>query len=116
MEPLTEEWTAAVIAAAEAADSPIRGDISGTVAFAIGKKRQASVALSEGRLGPADDGEVDLTLPFASDEELAAYLSGEQSVVKAYIRGDFKPVGSTGVLIPMIELIESGALASVASA
>jgi hypothetical protein len=120
MEPLTDEWVAALVeATASAADDEI-GDRSGLVEVAIGKDQRVVMSLSDGRfVGQVEDRgaggpEVDLTLPFSSADELRSYLSGRESLARAYVRGDFKPVGSTGVLLSVIELVDSGVLETLA--
>jgi len=116
MEPLSADWIAALAEASAGAGDDQIGDRSGLVEFKLGKKERAVVAFESGRFrGPDfDDGEVELSLPFANADELSGYLSGRDSMLRAYIRGDFKPVGSTGVLLSVIELIESGALKALA--
>ena len=69
----------------------------------------------EGRVtGPfdGDDDDIDVSIPFTGDQ-LQAYLVGDDSIARAYIRGDVKPVGSTGPWLSFVELVESGALASL---
>lgn len=116
MEPLSVEWIAALADASGGATADQIGDRSGLVEFKLGKKERAVISFDSGRFaGPApDDGEIELSLPFADAAELSEYLSGRDSMAKAYIRGDFKPVGSTGVLLSVIELVESGALKPLA--
>ncbi|MDH3295849.1 MAG: hypothetical protein OER95_16140 [Acidimicrobiia bacterium] len=120
MEPLSDEWVIALAEASAAAGDDQIGDRSGLVAVTIGKKQSVVVSLVDGRFvadrgatGSVSDDRIDLTLPFDDPDELAGYLSGRRSMAKAYIRGDFKPVGSTGVLLSVIELVESGALKSL---
>ena len=114
-EPLSDAWILDLVAAsAEAADDQV-GDRSGVIAFAIGKSRRAVVSMVDGRIvGPieAAEAEIDVSIP-VTEEQLVDYLSGSESMAQAYIRGDIKPVGSTGPLLALIELVESGALGSV---
>lgn len=117
MEPLGDDWVDAVVAAAAKAESDQIGDRSGVIEFTIGKSKRAVVAMVDGRIvGTADpegDGEdIDVSIPLTI-EQLNAYFSGRESMAQAYIRGDVKPVGATGPLLSLIELVESGALASV---
>lgn len=116
MEALTEEWVEALIEASTAADDDQIGDRSGVIELTIGKKRRAVVAMVEGRVvGPSDaeGDDIDVSIPF-SDDQLRAYLSGDESIARAYIRGDVKPVGSTGPWLSFVELVESGALKPLA--
>ncbi len=116
MEALTEEWVEALVEASTAANDDQIGDRSGVIELTIGKKRRAVVAMVEGRVvGPSDaeGDDIDVSIPL-SDDQLRAYLSGDESIARAYIRGDVKPVGSTGPWLSFVELVESGALKSLA--
>lgn len=112
MEALTEEWVEALVAASAAAPDDRVGDRSGAIELTIGKKRRAVVSMVEGRVVGSSDAEgddIDVSIPF-TDDQLRAYLSGEKSIAQDYIRGDVKPVGSTGPWLSFIELVESGSL------
>lgn len=116
MDALTEEWVEALVAASAAATDDQVGERSGIIELTIGKNRRAVVAMVEGRvIGPsnAEADDIDVSIPM-SDDQLRAYLSGEESIAKAYIRGDVKPVGSSGPWLSFVELVESGALQSLA--
>lgn len=116
MEALTEEWVEALVSASAAAADDQVGDRSGVIELTIGKNRRAVVAMVEGRVvGPAvaEGDDIDVSIPF-SDDQLRGYLSGDESIAKAYIRGDVKPVGSSGPWLSFVELVESGALQSLA--
>lgn len=116
MDALTEDWVEALVVASAAASEDQVGERSGIIELTIGKNRRAVVAMVEGRVvGPSDaeGDEIDVSIPFA-DDQLQAYLSGDESIAQAYIRGDVKPVGSTGPWLSFVELVESGALRSLA--
>lgn len=113
---MSEEWVDALVAASAAADDDQIGDRSGVLELTIGKQRRAVVAMVEGRvIGPSDaeGDDIDVSIPF-SDDQLRAYLAGDESIARAYIRGDVKPVGSTGPWLSFVELVESGTLRSLA--
>ncbi len=115
MEALSEEWVEAVVAASAGADADSIGDRSGLVELTIGKKRRAVLAMVDGRIvGSSDaaDDDIDVSIPF-SEDQLRGYLTGEDSIARAYIRGDVKPVGSTGPWLSFVELVESGSLRSL---
>lgn len=113
MAPLSEEWVDALVAAsAEATDDQV-GDRSGIIELTIGKSRRAVLSMVDGRVvGPSDatGDDIDVSIPF-SEDQLQGYVSGDDSIARAYIRGDVKPVGSTGPWLSFVELVESGALA-----
>ncbi len=115
MEPLSEEWIDALVAASAAAAADQVGDRSGVIELTIGRKRRAVLRMVDGRVvGPfdGDDDEIDVSVPF-TDDQLRAYLTDDDSIARAYIRGDVKPVGSTGPWLSFVELVESGALHSL---
>jgi len=112
MELLSDEWVKALVKVSEAAADA--SDRSATIELAIGKTRQAVLSMVDGRVvgkGRADD--VEVSIPF-TEEQLHSILTGDESLAQAYIRGDVKPVGSTGAFIAFVELAESGALTQLA--
>ncbi len=104
---LDETWIAGLVDAS--ADLGRDGGRSGTVAVTIGKKQKAVLDIVDGRVvGPGDDDAVATTVPVTADQ-LAAFVDGSQSVARAYMQGDLKPVGSTGAFLAMVELFENPA-------
>lgn len=102
---LDDDWVAEMIAAS----SDLTGDRSAVVAVTIGKKQQAVLSIESGRVvGSGDADAVAVTVPVTSDQ-LASFVDGSESVAKAYMRGDLKPVGSTGALLAFVELFENPA-------
>jgi putative sterol carrier protein len=100
---LDEDWVAEMVAAS----SSVAGNRSGVVAVAIGKKQQAVLNIEDGRVvGTGDEDAVAVTVPVTSDQ-LTSFVDGSESVAKAYMRGDLKPVGSTGALLAFVELFEN---------
>ncbi|MEM7276407.1 MAG: hypothetical protein AAF547_25265 [Actinomycetota bacterium] len=84
---------------------------SATVAITIGKTQSAILEIVDGRVvggrvGPAEEDEVGVTVPVTGDQ-LAAFCDGSASVAQDYMRGDLKPVGSTGALLAFVELFEN---------
>lgn len=81
---------------------------SGVVAVTIGKKQQVVFDIVDGRVvGPGDEDAVAVTVPTTS-KQLVAFADGSESMARSYMMGDVKPVGSTGALLPFIELFEDG--------
>jgi hypothetical protein len=105
VEPLSEAWVAALVAASEAV--PVAGRRSAVVEFAIGKKTKAVVVLGDGRVtGPGgDDTEPELTVP-VTGAQLQSYCDGSASMSTDYMRGDFKPVGPTAAILALVELFD----------
>ncbi|MEM9653186.1 MAG: SCP2 sterol-binding domain-containing protein [Actinomycetota bacterium] len=102
---LDEQWIASLIDAS----ADVSGDHSAVVAVAIGKKQQAVLTIESGRVvGAGDEDAVAVTVPVTS-EQLQAFADGSESVAQAYMRGDVKPVGSTGALLAFVELFENPA-------
>lgn len=92
---------------------------SGVVAITIGKKQQVVLDIVDGRVvGLGDEDEVAVTLP-TTGKQLLAFADGSESMARSYMMGDVKPVGSTGALLPIVELFEDadfrGRLQSVLS-
>ncbi len=114
MEALSDAWVDALVAASAAASDDQVGEHSGVIELTIGKTRRAALSIVDGRVVGAVETEgsvdgVDVSVP-VSDDQLNGYLAGTDSIAQAYIRGDVKPVGSTGPWLAFVELVESGAL------
>jgi hypothetical protein len=93
-------------ATAERAGLPGRA----VVALTVDDDPQAVFEIVDGRVsGPADGDDVGVTVPLRS-EQLASFVAGDDSLARAYMRGDVKPVGSTGPLLAVVELLEDGAV------
>ena len=114
---LTESWVDRAISSSAALAEP--GPRSAAVAMTIGKTRRAELDIVDGRVvagrvfgdgagggaGSIDDASVGVTVPVTEDQ-LAAFADGSQSLARAYMEGDVKPVGSTGALLALVELFE----------
>ena len=101
---LDDAWVEALVAASAATQATVPR--SAVVEFTIGKRQQVAVEMVDGRFtGPAGEAEPDVSMPCTADQ-LAAFVDGEESMTRAYMRGDFKPVGSTGALLPVLALFD----------
>lgn len=90
-----------------AASATLSGDRSAVVAMTIGKKQQIVLNIESGKVvGAGDEAAVTVTVPVTS-AQLGSFVDGSESVAKAYMRGDLKPVGSTGALLAFVELFEN---------
>lgn len=99
-----DRWIADLVAASADLDP---ADRSAVVAVTIGKSQQAVLSIVEGRVvGSGADDDVAVTVPVTS-EQLGSFVDGSASVAKAYMRGDLKPVGSTGAFLALVELFEN---------
>ena len=102
---LGEAWVDRLVAASAGVEPA--GARSAVVAVTIGKAEQAVLQIADGRVvGPGDEAAIDLTIPTTA-EQLAAFADGSESLARSYMRGDVKPVGSTGALLALVELLEA---------
>ena len=67
---------------------------------------ESVVEIVDGRVSMADEeAEAAVTVPLTS-RQLASFLAGDDSLARAYMRGDVKPVGSSGALLAVVEVLE----------
>ncbi len=104
-------WIDAVATASQQAEVAVPR--SAVVAITIGKTKQAVLRITDGRVaGPADDlgedDEPDASIPVTA-AQLASFCDGSESMSKAFMRGDLKPVGATGALLPVFALFDDPA-------
>ena len=100
---LDDAWVEELVAAS----ADVSGDRSAVVAVTIGKKQQAVLTIEAGRVTGGGDAEAAaVSVPVTSDQ-LRSFMDGSESVAQAYMRGDLKPVGSTGALLAFVELFEN---------
>lgn len=100
---LDDQWVTELVSASASVD----GERSATVAVTIGKKQQAVLSIEDGKVvGVGDADHIEVTVPVTS-AQLASFIDGTESVAQAYMRGDLKPVGSTGALLAFVELFEN---------
>lgn len=110
---LDDAWVEGLVEASRSAAAPV--DRSAVVEFTIGKTKRAVVEVSGGRVvgsaeagsGNGDDG-IDLSIPLTA-AQLESFASGAESMSQAYMRGDLKPVGSTGALLAILALFDDPA-------
>jgi hypothetical protein len=103
---LDEAWIEGLVEASGAAEAPVPR--SALVAFTIGKSQRVALEIVDGRVvgpSPAGDDEVDVSIPVTA-QQLAGFADGSQSMSRAYMRGDLKPVGSTGALLAILALFD----------
>lgn len=102
-EPLSPDWVTSLVEASVERE----GSGSAVVELAIGKTKQARFAIADGRVtGPVDDDvEAGVRVPLTG-AQLTALIDGSESLAQAFMRGDVKPEGSTGHLLPLVELFE----------
>lgn len=105
---LDEAWVAGMVEASRSAAAPV--DRSAVVEFTIGKTKRAVVEVSGGRIvGAAEaevgDDDIDLSIPLTA-AQLESFSTGAESMSQAYMRGDLKPVGSTGALLAVLALFD----------
>jgi hypothetical protein len=96
------------LAAALVGASSDRSGLPGraVVAVTVGGGDELVIEIVDGRAtgpGPADEVEVAVSI---SADRFSAFLSGDDSLAQAFMRGDVKPVGSTGPLLALVELLE----------
>jgi hypothetical protein len=111
VKPLSPEWVDELVAASNEAESVHA--IDAVVEFTRGKTVSVPVEVRAGRvIGPAgDDAEPSLTVPLTTTQ-IEAFVSGAESMSRAYTRGDFKPVGSTGTLLALLALFDDAKVRS----
>lgn len=102
---LSDEWVSGLVAASAALDPP--GDRTAVVAVTIGKKQQAVLDIVDGRVIGAGDADAATSTVPVTAAQLAAFSDGSESVARAYMQGDLKPVGSTGGFLALVELFEN---------
>ncbi|MGH1489261.1 MAG: hypothetical protein ACRBK7_07700 [Acidimicrobiales bacterium] len=104
---LDEAWIESLVAASAALDD--HGDLSAVVAVTIGKKQKAILSIVDGRVvGPGEEDAVAVTVP-TTGAQLATFVDGSESVARAYMQGDLKPVGAIGDFLALVELFEAPA-------
>lgn len=102
------QWAADLVAASATA-SP-RPGLDARVAVTVGSESPVLLDIRDGRIVDATAAEagrtdVDVEVPL-SPEVFEAAATGELSLAVAYMRGDVKPVGSTGALAVFLEVVE----------
>lgn len=103
-EPYSDEWVSELVAAtAERAGVP---GVSGVVGLGTGKKPKVVLAFSDGRVVGPSDAEPEVIIPI-SGPQMEQWTHGELNLTVAYMKGDVKPVGSTGALLAALEVLDA---------
>jgi hypothetical protein len=80
--------------------------VSGVVGLGHGKKPKIVLEFSDGKvLGPSD-AEPEVIIPI-SKSQLEEWSDGGLKLTVAYMKGDVKPVGSTGALLAALEVLDN---------
>lgn len=103
---LDADWVEVVAGASRAVTTVVPSDA--VVEFTIGKTKRAVLQIVDGRVAGASDAEPEVSIPM-TEAQLTAFCHGTESMSKAFIRGDLKPVGSTGALLPVLVLFDDPA-------
>lgn len=103
----TAGWVEGLLAGSERV--PPRAGLDARVALIVDGARTV-LDIRDGRFAPVADGgaEPAVEVPLSA-EQVDAIAAGELSLAVAYMRGDIKPVGSTGALAVLIEVVEDPA-------
>ncbi|MFV0260484.1 MAG: hypothetical protein ACK5PP_18785 [Acidimicrobiales bacterium] len=81
-------------------------DGSATVALTPGSGTDLVIIIDGGRVvGSGEADEVEVTVPL-SEGQLDQLLGGDEPLTPEFIRGDLKPVGATGALVRLLELLD----------
>lgn len=102
--PFSDEWVAELIeASAQRVGVP---GVSGVVGLGTGKKPKVVLQFSEGKVLGLSDAEPEVIIPIPG-AQMEAWASGELKLTVAYMKGDVKPVGSTGALLAALEVLDA---------
>lgn len=105
MTPLSPEWCERLIAASS--DAPTRAGLDARVALCLGSTTRRVLEIRDGRIVAVDEGDAAVELPLTA-AQLEAIAAGQLSLARAYMRGDLKPVGSSGAVLVAVEVFEDG--------
>ena len=100
-----DSWVARLIAGR--ASAPPRTGLDARVAVVVEDERSV-LRIDDGRICVDDGAEVEVEVPLSAAQALAV-AAGELSLAVAYMRGDVKPVGSSGALAVFLEVVEDPA-------
>lgn len=103
-EVFTEDWVAELVEATSGRTG-VPG-VSGIVGLGHGKAPKVVIGISEGKvLGPSD-AEPEVIIPI-SKAQVEEWTKGDLKLTVAYMKGDIKPVGSTGALLAALEVLDN---------
>ena len=90
------------------ATAPLRAGLDARVAVLVEDQRSV-LRIRGGRVGVDESGdEAEAEVPLSASQA-EAVATGELSLAVAYMRGDVKPVGSSGALAVFLEVVEDPA-------
>ncbi len=102
-EAFSEEWVAELVeASAERVGVP---GVSGIVGLGTGKKPKVVLQFTEGKVSGLSDAEPEVVIPISA-AQLEQWNQGDLKLTVAYMKGDVKPVGSTGALLAALEVLD----------
>lgn len=101
--PLSAEWVASLVEASSER-APVSG-LDGVVELTIGKTTSTTVAIIDGRVVGESDKTAEVQVPFTK-KQLEAWAEGEFAPSVAFMKGDLKPVGSTGPLLALLAVLD----------
>lgn len=103
MEPLDDAWVQALVDGS--ADAPARPWLHARVGLCVDGGERRVLEILDGRVVGTTGGEAQVELPLTA-AQLAALVAGEGSLARDYMRGDVKPVGSSGALAVAVEVLD----------
>jgi hypothetical protein len=80
--------------------------LDGSAQLLVGKVAQVSLQIDQGRVVGEASGTTDCQMPF-SKQQMEALKQGEIKLAVEYMRGDFKPTGSTAAIIAVINALDA---------
>ena len=72
----------------------------------VGKTAHVAITVDDGRIVGTADGTPECELPF-SKVQAQDFVDGRFNVAVAYMRGDFKPTGSTAAILAAIDALDA---------
>lgn len=100
----SDEWVNQLVAVtADRAGVP---GVSGVVGLGTEKSPQVVLQFQEGKVAGPSQAEPEVVIPI-TQLQLDAWTRGELSLSVAYMKGDVKPVGSSGALLAALEVLDS---------
>lgn len=101
--PLSPQWVDALVTGS--AEAPARPGVDATIALCLGTSQRRVLAIRDGRVVGEADGDAQVEIPL-TESQLEALVAGRLSLARAYMRGDIKPVGSSGAILVAAEVFE----------
>ena len=103
-EPFSDEWIGELVEAT--ADRDGVPGVSGVVGIGHGKTAKVVLEFSEGKVMGSSDSEPEVIVPITK-AQLCEWAAGDLKLTVAYMKGDVKPVGSTGALLAALEVLDA---------